>query len=437
MYESEIRMVLNSPRELELLYRTAVSQGKGSEFAQAIKTCYAAEPDNLMLESWYYRLMMTEARAVEAPSADWKLAAPLAIAGGWAVGLVAAFTDLIKNGSIITMGYWPLAGMVVVLMYLLVKQPRNWKIAAIAAAGVCGVYALSAFMAARPAYFSLFTEQFHYRDLMMLNIPILAWTAVGLGVLGRRSPLIQRFAFLRKSLEVFVAGGIFGAGMFIFTMVAFQLFNVIGVEIPMWMQNFMLGFIPGAVPMLAVALAYHPLLQPAEQTTGRGIGGLVITLMRVLLPVTFLVLIIYICFIPFNFMAAFNNRDVLITYNVMLFAVIALLIGATPVVLAELPACWQKPMRWGILGVAGLVALVSLYAMAAVIYRTVGGGLTINRLAILGWNVINISILVVMAVRQVLHREKWVEGGQQAFSLGMVLYPAWALLILLLGPVLF
>lgn len=437
MYESEIRMVASSPRELELLYRTAVSQGKGGEFKQALEACHAAEPANPVLEAWYYRLILTEVPSVEAPAVDWKLAAPLALAGGWALGLVAAFTDLIKNGSVITMGYWPLAGMLVVLMYLLVKQPRNWKIAAIAAAGVCAVYALSAFMAARPAYFGLITEQYHYRDLMMLNIPILAWSAVGLGVLGRRSALIQRFAFLRKSLEVFVAGGIFGAGMFIFTLVSFQLFNVIGVEIPMWLQNFMLGFIPGATPMLAVALAYHPLLQPAEQTTGRGIGGLVITLMRVLLPVTFLVLIVYICFIPFNFMAAFNNRDVLTIYNIMLFAVMALLIGATPVTLAELPARWQNPMRWGILGVAALVALVSLYAMAAVIYRTVGGGLTINRLAIMGWNVINISILVVMAVRQVLQPQKWVEGGQQAFSLGMVLYPAWALLILLLGPVLF
>jgi len=52
--------------------------------------------------------------------------------------------------------------------------------------------------------------------------------------------------------------------------------------------------------------------------------------MRLLLPLTLVVLVIYVAVIPFAFMAPFRDRDVLIVYNVMLFAILGLLLGATP-----------------------------------------------------------------------------------------------------------
>lgn len=437
MYEDEINQLKDMPRELELLYRTAVKNGERGAFREALQLGYAADPDNRLLAAWQVRLALEDEPAGENQGMDWKLAIPLALASGLLMGVLAAANQVIESDNLFGLRFWPLAGMFSVLVYLLVKQPRNWKLSVVAAGAAAGVHLFGVLISRVPGNFNLFTEQLHYQNLMMLNIPMVAWAVVGLAVLGWRSLPVDRFAFLRKSLEVFVAGGIFGAAMFVFTMVAFQLFNVIGVQIPMWLQNFMFGFIPGVVPMLAVALIYNPRLRPALQTQGRGLGGLVITLMRLLLPVTFLVLVIYIGFIPFNFMAALNNRDVLTIFNIMLFAVIALLIGATPVSLDELPMRWRRAMRLGILGVAALVVLVSLYAMSAVVYRTLGGGLTINRLAIAGWNVINIVILAVMAVGQMRQRESWVEAGQRAFSLGMILYPAWALVILLLGPALF
>ena len=59
-------------------------------------------------------------------------------------------------------------------------------------------------------------------------------------------------------------------------------------------------------------------------------------MMRLLLPLTLGVLVIYIIVIPFYFFEPFNNRDVLIVYNLMLFAIMALLLGATPIRGADL-----------------------------------------------------------------------------------------------------
>ncbi len=68
-----------------------------------------------------------------------------------------------------------------------------------------------------------------------------------------------------------------------------------------------------------------------------------------------------------------------------------LLIGATPICPEDVSAKVQNALRNGILAVAILAVLVSLYALSAVVYRSVDGGITINRLTIIGWNSINIA----------------------------------------------
>mgnify|MGYP002476227443 CR=1 FL=1 len=86
----------------------------------------------------------------------------------------------------------------------------------------------------------------------------------------------------------------------------------------------------------------------------------------------------------------------------------------------------------------GLATLVSLYALAAIAYRTWEGGITLNRLTILGWNLINIGILVGLLVRQVkADNRTWAVSMHAAFGMGMPVYVAWALFVVLAMPWLF
>jgi hypothetical protein len=68
----------------------------------------------------------------------------------------------------------------------------------------------------------------------------------------------------------------------------------------------------------------------------------------------------------------------------------------------------------------------------------VDGGLTINRLTMLGWNAINIALLVLLIIRQ---RGKgasaWNERIKGVFSLGAYAYVAWSLLVVLGLPLFF
>jgi hypothetical protein len=122
----------------------------------------------------------------------------------------------------------------------------------------------------------------------------------------------------------------------------------------------------------------------------------------------------------------------------MLFGIIGLLIGATPIRGGDLSPMIQKWLRIGIIIVAILAVLISIYAFSATVFRMVEGGLTLNRLAIMGWNSINISILLWLIYKQFKYgRKKWIESLQSVFSMAANPYMAWGLFLLVVVPLLF
>jgi hypothetical protein len=123
----------------------------------------------------------------------------------------------------------------------------------------------------------------------------------------------------------------------------------------------------------------------------------------------------------------------------MLFAVLALLVGATPVHEEDLPARYGKWLRAGILALATMAVVVSVYALSATVYRTLqGGALTPNRLTVIGWNGINIAILVLMLYRMVRGAAlTWRQAVQSAIGQGAMAYIVWTAALVLGLPLLF
>ena len=194
----------------------------------------------------------------------------------------------------------------------------------------------------------------------------------------------------------------------------------------------------GLIPVVAAAVIYNPTVSPAEQAFDEGLSKLVALVMRILLPLTLLVLLVYLAFIPFNFRAPFENRDVLIIYNGMLFAVVVLVMGATPVSQADISPRLRNWLRSGLIAVAALALLVSLYALAAILYRTALDRLTPNRLAFIGWNVVNIGLLCLVLLFQARAGEgRWLQRLYRAYSAGTVAYTAWTLVVILALPWIF
>jgi hypothetical protein len=277
-----------------------------------------------------------------------------------------------------------------------------------------------------------------YQQLMAIHLPLLCWVALGFYVLGAGSGPSERFAFLIKSIEVMITAGLYLITGVAFGAITVGLFNALSVQLPDVVNRLIVAGGFGLLPVLAVASVYDPRLSALEQDFSQGLSKLIATMMRLILPLTLLVLVVYVVAIPFSFMQPFTNRDVLIVYNLMLFAIMGLLVGATPLSSQELTPRLDNALRLGIMAVAALTVLVSLYALSATVYRTVSGGLTINRLTIIGWNTINIALLTLALARLLRGEpEMWAERLKTVYRLATQAYLVWAAFLLIAIPLFF
>lgn len=442
-YLDQISDLAQNPEQLEQVYHAAVEAGEASAFEQAIEDNHANLPENLLFAAWFFRLKYTAAK-VKQNVVVWSWVIPLALVNAllfwWLSGeqfTISIHGFYLYSRDLAPAIIWLAAPLsaVFVLIYLSVVSRKNWGLAAVIAAGLlaAGAYVLLVY----PQLGTVpFQEQ--YLTLMMLHLPLLAWAGVGLFLIaGQRDPG-NRFAFLIKSLEVFIVGGLFVMAGLLFTGITIGLFDALDVEVPEAVMRLLLAGGLGLIVVVIVAVFYDPALPPSDQHFDAGLSRLIALIMRVLLPLTLLVLLVYLLFIPFNFRAPFDNRDVLIIYNGMLFAVVALLVGATPMSLADIKPRLARWLRWGIVAVAALALMVSLYALAAILYRTSIDRLTPNRLSFIGWNVINIGLLLLLLILQVRARKGlWLHALHRAFSMGTVAYAAWTLFLILALPWLF
>ncbi len=444
-YHELVTTLGDDAEQLETAYQAALKAGQADAFRQAIDARRTAAPQNQLYAAWYYRLHYAAAQAKGA-FVKWGWVIPLGLLNGllfWWLsdesryGIdIAGFGQEPATSSLPTLLLLvgPIAALFV-LVYLTAAGRRRWSLAALisgvllaAAAYVLWLYPR---LGTRP-----FQEQ--YLTLMAMHLPLLAWAGVGAFLVASHRDPGNRFAFLIKSLEVFIMGGLFAIAGGLFTGITIGLFEALGVQLPELVMRLFIAGGGGLLPVVATAVIYNAAASPAGQAFDEGLSKLVALLMRVLLPLTLLVLVVYLAFIPFNFREPFDNRDVLIIYNGMLFAVIALLAGATPVTLAETSPRVARWLRLGIIAVASLALVVSLYALAAIVYRTAMDRLTPNRLAFIGWNVINIGLLALLLLLQTRAKTaEWLHALHRAFSVGTVAYTAWTLAMILAIPWLF
>ncbi|MBK8901930.1 MAG: hypothetical protein IPM53_12140 [Anaerolineaceae bacterium] len=442
-YHETVHTLSENPEALEGLYYDAVKAGNKKAFQQAIDDNYQNAPNNLLLAGWFHRLHYA-ARQAKQFVIEWRWLMPLAVLNGllfwwftderYMMQIIGGPSSPQNSGPFISLWAAPFAALFI-LVYFTLMAKRNWLITAVSTAlpltAAAYVFFTYPQMGIRP-----FQEQ--YLNLMIIHLPVLAWASVGMFFLARHRDAHSRLRFLLKSVEVIVVGGIFTGALFAFFGITIGLFNALNVEFSENLLRFLFGGGLGMILVIAPAIIYNPTLPPDEQVFFQGFYQLISAVMQVLLPLTFLVLVIYIGFIPANFRAPFDNRDVLITYNVMLFAVVGLLVGATILRPTESSPERDRWLRRLIIGVAILTLIVSLYALSAIIFRTINDRLTPNRLAFIGWNVINIGLLGLLLILQWRAKaDQWLAGLYQAFSMGTAVYAIWTVVLVLALPWLF
>jgi hypothetical protein len=439
-YHDTVSSLREDPGQLEKAYHAAVEAGEAEDFKQAIDDSHSAEPGNLLYGAWFHRLRYT-AEQVKRYVVAWPWAIPLAAVNGLLFWWLSSdrFMVAIRHFQGTELDFMPavilLAGplaAVFVLAYTTGVSRRSWGLSALI--GILLLAAAAYVLLIYPQAGSVpFQEQ--YLTLMAMHLPVLAWSGVGVALLAKRRDPTNHFSFLIKSLEVLVVGGLLVAAGGLLTAITIGLFGALNVQLPELVKRLFIAGGGGLITVLATAVMYDPTVPPAEQTVGEGLGKLVALLMRILLPLTLLVLLVYTAFIPFNFRAPLDNREVLIVFNGMLFAVIALLASATPVRLSDISPSLARWLRRGIAALAALALIIGIYALVAILYRTVLDRLTPNRLTFIGWNVVNIGLLgLLLGLQARAGEERWLDAIHRTCRAGTIAYAVWTAAMILLLP---
>jgi hypothetical protein len=441
-YAAAIRAAHGNPRRLEDLYQEARRGGQAGRFGAALGVVSGEQPDDTLYLAWRYRLESADDLRAGWLGAAWRIAIPISVALALIFWVTSDPTWTIGARIPAQILIWPPLAALAIIWYLALAGARSAGRIGLAVGVSVALAAIVAY-----AYFiplvSVGTagsgRQPGYLDLMALHLPLLAWAAVALAALGLRYTARDLFGLLTKSLETIGSAGVYAIAGGVFVALTFAMFQTLGVQLPMLWQRLLIGGGAGLLPVLAVASAYDPTRRAGAQDFYRGFGKILAIIMRLLLPLTLLTLVVYLAFIPFNFLAPFNQRNVLITYNVGLFAVMGLLVGVIPLSAEDVAPRLRMWLRAGIAALAALALLVSLYALSAILYRTAQDGLTMNRIVVIGWNLLNIALLALALIAQTRagRGDGWVAALQRVARGGAMAYVAWGLALTLALPWIF
>ncbi len=264
--------------------------------------------------------------------------------------------------------------------------------------------------------------------LVALHLPFVSWAVIGGGVtLGRTDRATHFYAYIVQSMEALITGGIFLVAGAIFGGLTLGIFAVFGLEFPLSVLRAAAAFGLGVIPVLAVASVYDPNVSPAQQRP-TGLARILRIMTWLLFPAALVVLSFYVIwFIPAYFWRAFNERTVLIVYNATIIAILTLLAATVSAPDDARERTNERLLRRGAFSLSVLTLLLNLYALAAIVTRTLQYGLTPNRHAVLGWNAVTLLMLAFLLARSwSAEPDDWPPKFRASMGRVMVLAVGWA-----------
>ena len=427
---------------LERLYRQSIEEGQQESFCAAITRALSTSGRSALLDAWGYRLKILPVDAIpEARPAIQSSAARLwgcAVVLSVLLGLVWSVFSRGKPpmpipevaAPLFWLGWAPVTALFIMGFTVAVRQARDsGRIFGTAALTIGALSLLSGWTATgREGAVPL---------LIAFHLPFLAWITVGAAATTQvQDRAVQRMSFILKSAEALLAAGIYVAGMGIFGGLTLGIFAVLGVRFPADWISRCAALAIGVVPVLAIATTYDPRLSPAEQDFSTGPARLMRLFSRLLLAPVLGVLAVYLLwFIPRYFWRPFEERAVLITYNASLAAVLMLIVLAVPYFQEEISAAWLKLLRQGIRAICFFALILNIYSLSAVIVRTIRYGISPNRHAIIGWDLVTLCILASILIGEIRSdASNWTERFRKSFARFLPLVTLWALWVLLFSP---
>jgi hypothetical protein len=264
--------------------------------------------------------------------------------------------------------------------------------------------------------------------LSTLHLPIALWLVVGVAYAGRRwNEVAGRMDFIRFTGELFIYYVLIALGGGVLTAFTLMTFTAIGLDVEIFVSSWLLPC--GAIGAVVVAAW----LVEAKQSV---IENMAPVLTRLFTPLFAVMLLAFLVAILWTGRGVDVERELLIAFDFLLVVVLGLLLYS---ISARDPLA--PPGIFDVLQVVLVVAalLADAVALWAMVGRLAEFGVSPNRLAALGANLILLANLSVSAVHYVrfLRRQAPFAALERWQTDYLPVYAAWAAMVVILFPPMF
>jgi hypothetical protein len=409
---SEILSKIDNPRELEKLY-----QGNKKAFRMEFNLLYPEIKENKLAEFWNARLNYESSEISWGSKNELLLVFTAAIISA----VIAKFPVLFNINP--ESFYQRNAGFIVfpiLTTYFIWKNGLSIKKIVIAGA----VFLISLiFINLLPA-----DSKSDTLILSCIHLPILFWAVLMISYVGDNQPDDnKRLDFLRYNGELAIMFGLLAIAGGMLTAITIGLFELIGFKIVQFYRDYVVICGAAAAPIVATYLT---------QTNPQLVNKISPVIAKIFSPLVLITLVAYLITIIFSGKNPYNNRDFLMVFNFLLIGVMAIILFSV----AENSRKTEDRVNSFILLALSIVTIVvNGIALSAILFRISTWGITPNRLAVVGGNIlmlINLLLVTVKLLRNISGKADIRQVGN-AISRFLPVYIIWTIIVSFIFPFIF
>ncbi|MGY3212978.1 hypothetical protein [Mucilaginibacter sp. HD30] len=264
--------------------------------------------------------------------------------------------------------------------------------------------------------------------LSCIHLVLFLWCITGFAYIGNAASNVEkRLNFLKYNGDlivmtalILIAGGIMSA-------ITVGLFSLIGLRIEEFYFKNVAIFGLAAAPIVGTFLT---------QTNPQLVGKVSPVIARIFSPLVAVMLVVYLVAIVYSGKNPYNDREFLLIFNALLVGVLAIIFFS---VAETSKANKTQAEIYTLVFLSVVTIIVNGVALSAILYRITTLGITPNRLAIMGGNIlilINLVLVTVSFFRTLTKRTEISEVGK-VISAYLPVYFVWTIIVTFIFPLIF
>ena len=404
---------MNNPKELERMFRI-----DSETFIEDFNDAWKSHSESEVLAVWNQRLNYQNTASYNktlTTTKEFRLMAICALLAGVSTRIILYFTELNLISPINIL----FTVMVPIILYFLFYRSTNKKVVQI----VISVMLISI------VYINLLPMQETDSILLsFLHLPIVLWMMMGLAYTKEAwQKVSHRLSFLKINGEFIILYAIMAISGMILALITIQLFQFTGIDISeFYMENIVLF---GASSLSIVGFY----LVTRNLSITKNIAPIIA---RIFGPLVLLTLFGFLFTMVLLGKNPFSDRDFLLFFNIILIDVLAVSIFS----ISERKTSESKNIfDYSSAILIGLAIVIDFIALSAILFRLSSYGISVNRIAVLGINLI-ILVHLVWILRtyiRFLQDKAQPHAIQSAITTYLPVYGLWAAIVTFTFPIIF